>query len=128
MVLTAHEVAVLSQAELTQSDIEYFRAKYGLRFIRALRAVEESRVAKYHFEPSGSTAWIVRGLQREYLVIPEVYCSCRSFYQSVVIAREADTCYHLLAQRIAEIRSSYEVVESTDAKRRSLLVLWRRTD
>ena len=128
MVLTVREVALLSQAELTQADIEYFRRKYGLLFIRALRAVEEGRVAKYHFEPSGSAAWIVRGLRREYFVIPETYCSCRSFYQSVVIARKADTCYHLLAQRIAEARKSYATVNSTDVERRSLYVSWRRTD
>ena len=128
MTFTAHEVALLSQDELRQADIEYFRGKYGLRFVRALRAVEEGRVAIYHFKPSGSTAWIIKGLRREYLVIPEVYCSCRSFYQSVVIARKVDACYHLLAQRIAEIRNSYETIESTDADRRSLFVNWRRTD
>jgi predicted nucleic acid-binding Zn finger protein len=128
MALTAHEIALLSQDELKQADIEYFRGKYGLRFVRALRAVEERRVAEYHFKPSGSNAWIIRGLRREYFVIPEVYCSCRSFYQSVVIARKVDACYHLLAQRIAEIRSSYETVESTDADRRRLFVQWRRTD
>jgi predicted nucleic acid-binding Zn finger protein len=128
MTLTAHEVALLSQDELKQADIEYFREKYGLRFVRALRAVEEGRVARYHFKPSDSTAWVIRGLRRDYLVIPEIYCSCRSFYQSVVIARKVDTCYHLLAQRIAEIRNSYEAIESTDADRRSLLVNWRRTD
>ncbi|RDE15159.1 MAG: hypothetical protein C4K47_03085 [Candidatus Thorarchaeota archaeon] len=128
MTLTAHEVALISKDELKQADIEYFRGKYGLRFIRALRAVEECRVAEYHFKPSGSTAWIIRGLRREYLVIPEIYCSCRSFYQSVVIARKVDACYHLLAQRIAQIRNSYEVVESTDAERRILFVYWRRTD
>lgn len=128
MTFTAREVAILSRSKLTQADIEYFRGKYGLSFIRALRAVEENRIAKYHFRPSGSTVWIIRGLRREYLVIPEVYCSCRSFYQSVVIARKADTCYHLLAQRIADIRDSYEKIESTDAERRSLFVHWRRTD
>jgi predicted nucleic acid-binding Zn finger protein len=128
MVLTAHEVGLLAREELTQADIQYFRGKYGMRFVKALRAVEEGRIVKYLFKPSGLTAWVVRGVKREYLVIPENYCSCRSFYQSVVIAGEVDTCYHILAQKIAEVRGSYETIDSTDGERRKMHVVWRRTE
>ena len=127
MSLPQAEVTRLSQEDLTQGDIEYFRTKYGKKFVRALRAVEEGKIVKYHFLPSESETWIVKG-RRQYLVIPEVYCTCRSFYQEVVISREINMCYHLLAQRIAEIREQYQVQESTDTKRRQLFVDWRRTD
>ncbi|MFX1481823.1 MAG: hypothetical protein ACFFCP_01390 [Promethearchaeota archaeon] len=127
MSLSPSEVSRLSQEHLTQNDIEYFKNKYGKRFVRALRAVEEGKVLKYHFLPSESETWIVRG-RREYQVIPELYCTCRSFYQEVVISREKNLCYHLLAQRIAEIRQQYQMKESTDAERRQLFVKWRRTD
>ncbi|MHA2310926.1 MAG: hypothetical protein ACXADF_05475 [Candidatus Thorarchaeota archaeon] len=113
---------------MTQSDIEFFREKYDKRFIRALRAVEEGRTIKYTFQPSGSTKWVVRGQRREYLVVPQVFCTCRSFYHSVVIDREISMCYHLLAQRIAEIRKQYKSINSTDAERRKMSAELRRTD
>ncbi|MFW9913740.1 MAG: hypothetical protein ACFFEU_14780 [Candidatus Thorarchaeota archaeon] len=128
MSLPITEVKRLSKDELTQNDIEYFREKYGKRFIRALRAVEEGRAIKYLFEPSRTTKWVVRGQRREYLVIPQVFCTCRSFYHSVVIDREINMCYHLLAQRIAEIRDQYKLIQSTDAERRKMSAELRRTD
>ncbi len=127
MSLPQSEVSRLSQKDLTQSDIEYFRKKYGKKFVRALRAVEEGKIVKYHFQPSESETWIVEG-RRQYLVIPEIFCTCRSFYQEVVISHESNLCYHLLAQRIAEIREQFQIQESTDTERRQLFVEWRRTD
>jgi len=108
MALSLIEEKKLSKESLTQSDVEYFRNKYGKKFIRALRVVEEKKVEKYEFQPSGSVTWIVRGRQRQYMIIPKIYCTCRSFYQEVVIARESNMCYHLLAQQIAELRGLYE--------------------
>lgn len=128
MALSLVEERKLSKESLTQGDIEYFRNKYGKKFIRALRVVEEKKVKKYEFKPSGSSTWAVRGRQREYMVIPKIYCTCRSFYQDVVISRESNMCYHLLAQRIAELRMQYEQINSTDAERRKMYVAWRRTD
>ena len=128
MALPPTDVKRLSKEELTQSDIEFFRDKYGKRFIRALRAVEEDRAIKYSFQPSGTTKWVVRGQRREYLIVPQVFCTCRSFYHSVVIDREISMCYHLLAQQIAEIRDHYQSIETTDANRRKMSAELRRTD
>jgi predicted nucleic acid-binding Zn finger protein len=128
MSLPSNEVKRLSKDELTQNDIEYFREKYDKRFIRALRAVEEGRAIKYHFQPSGTTKWVVRGQRRQYLVVPQVFCTCRSFYHSVVIEREINMCYHLLAQRIAEIRDQYKSIQTTDAERRKMSAELKRTD
>lgn len=128
MSLPQSEVKKLSKESLTQADIEYFKEKYGKKFVKALRAVEEGRIVRYDFSPSESTTWIAKGRSRQYLIIPEIYCTCRSFYQEVVISRETNMCYHLLAQRIAKIRGEFKVQESTDAERRKLYVGWRRTD
>ena len=128
MSLSLIEEKKLSQENLTQSDIDYFKKKYGKKFVRALRVVEEKKVNKYHFKPSESITWIVKGRARQYMVIPKIYCTCRSFYQEVVISRDSTMCYHLLAQQIAEIRDQYEIVDSTDTARRKLYVEWRRTD
>jgi predicted nucleic acid-binding Zn finger protein len=128
MLLSKSEINKLSQKELTQDIVEYFKEKYGNRFIRALRSVEEGRVFKYKFTPSETTVWIVKGKRREYIAIPNIYCTCRAFYQDVVIAREVKICYHLLAQMIAEIRGSYQPIEASDSERRRLFIEWRRTD
>nr|KXH77395.1 MAG: hypothetical protein AM324_04135 [Candidatus Thorarchaeota archaeon SMTZ1-83] len=128
MSLPSKEVKMLEKEELTQSDIEYFRSKYGKRFVRALRAVEEGRVLEFLFRPSETTKWIVQGKRRAYLVIPGVFCTCRSFYHSVVMEREVQMCYHLLAQAIAEARNQQKRVESTDAERRDMSAELRRTD
>jgi predicted nucleic acid-binding Zn finger protein len=125
MILPPQEVARLSKDQLDQDDIEYFRTKYGKRFVRAFRAVEEGKVTRYLFRPSDSGAWIVHGREREYLVIPNTFCTCRDFYQSVVINRETEMCYHLLAQTIASIRNELKIVETTDADRRKLYLEWR---
>jgi len=128
MALSLIEKKKLSQETLTQGDIDYFRKKYGKKFVRALRVVEEKNVNKYQFSPSDTVTWIVKGRTRQYMVIPKTYCTCRSFYQEVVISRESNLCYHLLAQQIAEIRNQYVSIESTDSARRKLYVEWRRTD
>jgi predicted nucleic acid-binding Zn finger protein len=128
MALSPTEVKKLSAENLTQSDIEYFRNKYSKRFVRALRVAEEKKVIKYQFQPSDTTTWIVKGRARQYMVIPKIYCTCRSFYQDVVISRENNMCYHILAQQIAEIRNLYVTVISTDSERRKMNVEWRRTD
>lgn len=128
MSLPKPEVDRLAKETLTQSDIEYFKNKYGKKFVKALRTVEEGKIVRYRFQPSESVTWIVKGRGRQYRVIPEIYCTCRSFYQDVVISRETTMCYHLLAQRIGEIRGEFENQESTDAERRKLYVEWRRTD
>lgn len=128
MILSPYEEKRIGRTTLSQSDIQYFRQRYGKRFIRALRAVEEDRVVQYHFLPSDSTTWIVQGSARQYLTIPDTYCTCRSFYQDVVIAGEYKFCYHLLAQSIAETRDQFITRESNDAQRRVLYDKWRRTD
>ena len=128
MILSTGEINRLSQDELTQNDIEYFRKKYGKKFVRAMKAVEEGKVVRYHFQPSESKTWIVRGKRRQYMIIPDIYCTCRSFYQEVVISRETTMCYHLLAQKIAETRGQYSQQQASDAERRELFVEWRRTD
>ncbi len=128
MSLPQSETLRLAKENLTQDDIEYFKNKYGKKFVKALRTVEERKVTRYKFSPSESVTWVVKGRSRQYLVIPELYCTCRSFYQEAVISRETTMCYHLLAQRIAEIREEYEACSSTDKERRKLYIEWRRTD
>lgn len=82
--------------------------KYGDRFIRALELVNSKRIIKYTFLPSRIERWIVIGKHDKYLVFPRIYCQCNDFYLSVVIRKNIDTCYHLLAQIISEAVGNYE--------------------
>ena len=82
---------------------------YGYRFNGTWKAVEENRVKKYVFKPSGRVLWIVVSKGREYLIYPLVgYCSCDDFYFSVIDGKTR-LCYHLIAVRLAELLGRFEV-------------------
>jgi len=106
---------------LSESLLERFALKYGKLFWRAIKAVEEKRILKYVFEPSGKYLWIVIGKTRKYLVIPDFYCSCDDFYFNVVTRRKRQLCYHILARRIAEILGLYETIRVSDTLYKDLL-------
>lgn len=103
-----------SSRELTRVQWERLRSALGERFNKAWQLVEQRRVKRYVFEPSGRTAWIVVGRDREYQVLPmSGYCDCNDFYFRVVDG-EAGLCYHLLSQRLAEALDAYDEVHEVD--------------
>jgi predicted nucleic acid-binding Zn finger protein len=87
---------------LSGSDIIALRQLCGERFWKALQAVASDLVKKYIFEPSGREAWIVVGKSRDYRVLSRIYCDCEDFYINVIVKRDADLCYHILAKILAE--------------------------
>lgn len=93
---------------------EIFRA-YEAKILKAIETVESKSVKKYLFMPSMRTVWIVVGKEREYLVIPRLYCQCDDFYINVVIRRKSMACYHLIAQCLAEEVGSFERYELKDS-------------
>ncbi|MFB0557789.1 MAG: hypothetical protein ACETVY_01610 [Candidatus Bathyarchaeia archaeon] len=112
--------------QLTRSQWERLRSALGERFDKAWRTVEQRRVKKYVFEPSGRTVWIVVGRESEYQVLPlSGYCDCSDFYFRVVDG-EAGLCYHLTAQRLAEALDAYDEVNEDDEFHDRLMVEWRR--
>ncbi len=112
--------------ELTRAQWERLRTTLGERFDKAWRAVEERRVKRYVFEPSGRTAWIVVGRESEYQVLPASgYCDCNDFYFRVVDG-EAGLCYHLTAQRLAEALGAHDEVREDDEFYDGLIAEWRR--
>lgn len=106
---------------LSDTLLEKFVLKYGKLFWRAIKAVEEKRIMKYVFEPSGRHMWIVMGKMRKYLVMPDFYCSCDDFYFNVVTRRKRQLCYHILARKIAEISGLYETICVSDTLYKDLL-------
>jgi predicted nucleic acid-binding Zn finger protein len=115
-----------SSRELTQAQWDRLRTTLGERFDKAWELVEQHRVKRYRFEPSGRIVWIAVGKQSEYQILPvSGYCDCNDFYFRVVDG-EAGFCYHLLGQRLAEVLKAYDEVEEEDEVYDELLAEWRR--
>ncbi len=113
------------EKRLTGKDLDNLHKVFGKRFINALETLRENRVKKYVFKPSRRIVWIVVGKKRDYLLMPEAqFCSCDDFYFRV-LDREIHLCYHLIAQKIAEILKWFEKFEENDEIFESLMNEWR---
>jgi predicted nucleic acid-binding Zn finger protein len=110
---------------LTGRNLTKLYEIFGQRCINAFEALKEERVKKYVFKPSDKVVWIVVGKERDYLLIPEAeFCSCDDFYFRV-LDREIHLCYHLIAQKIANILGWYETIEERDELYDSLMNEWK---
>jgi predicted nucleic acid-binding Zn finger protein len=99
---------------------------YGSRFTKAWELLKEKRVKKYVFNPSGRVMWIVVGNEREYIIYPAVgYCQCDDFFFAVMDGK-ALACQHLIAQRLTQELSDYDMVEAEDQLFNSLMEDQRR--
>jgi predicted nucleic acid-binding Zn finger protein len=116
---------VRTEKQLSRSNWERLRETFGYRFDRAWRLVQENRVKRYTFHPSGRVIWVAVGQGGEYQIYPNAgYCGCDDFYFRV-IDEEAGLCYHLLGQRLAEALGSFDAVEEEDEVYRLLTGEWR---
>ncbi|MEM3622380.1 MAG: hypothetical protein QXZ02_02380 [Candidatus Bathyarchaeia archaeon] len=114
------------EGKLTGKSLTKLYEIFGQRFTRAFEALKEGRVKKYTFKPSGRTVWIVVGKERDYLIMPEAeFCSCDDFYFRV-LDKEIHLCYHLIAQKLANILGWYESVEEHDELYDSLMNEWKK--
>ena len=115
-----------AQGKLTGKSLTKLYEIFGQRFINAFEALKEERVKKYVFKPSDRVVWIVVGKERDYLLMPEAeFCSCDDFYFRV-LDREIHLCYHLIAQKIANILEWYETIEERDELYNSLMKEWKK--
>jgi predicted nucleic acid-binding Zn finger protein len=90
---------------------------------RAVDAVLEGRVKKQVFVPSGRILYAVVGRSGDEFIDPEKpSCSCQHFFFSVLGGRD-DTCYHLLAYRIAAETHRFAQTEFHDEEFRYFLKL-----
>jgi len=114
------------QKKLTNEQQSRLSEVFGSRFNKAWETIEEGRVKKYVFSPSGRIVWIVVGKEREYQVMPEAgFCSCDDFYFRVM-DREANICYHLIAQKIADALGQYDNIEEEDGLYDVLMEEWKK--
>jgi len=114
------------QGFVSDEDQAKLRDFFGERFEKALRLVEEKRVKRYKFEPSGRIVWIAVGREKEYQMLPKaVYCCCDDFYFRVIDG-EAGLCYHLIGHRLAEALRQLQDVRDGDEFYEPLMAEWRR--
>jgi len=113
------------RAEGTVSDAHVSRLveRFSQRASKALEALNESRIKKYVFKPSGRVVWIVVGKERDYLVMPTIdYCSCDDFYYQF---DHGHVCYHIIAQKLAEATGRFDLFEDDDQFFDILIQEWK---
>jgi len=116
---------IKSEKKIRVGDANRLLRLFGDRFTKALQALDEGRVRKHVFSPSGRLVWTVVGEEGEYQILPlATFCSCNDFYFRV-LSHEAFLCYHLLAQKIAEALDRYVILEEDDGGYPSLLSVLR---
>jgi predicted nucleic acid-binding Zn finger protein len=114
-----------TDGKLTGKNLTRLYEIFGQRFTKAFEALTENRVKKYVFKPSDRVVWIVVGRERDYLIMPEAeFCSCDDFYFRV-LDKEVHLCYHLIAQKLANILEWYETIEEHDELYDSLTGEWK---
>ena len=112
---------------ITGNSLELLVKEYGERFWRAIKAVSERAVNKYTFEPSGQIVWIVVGKTRDYLIsLEDRYCTCDDFYVNVVLTKNFDICYHILAKMIAVSLNLYNTYSVDDECYPNMMEEWKQ--
>ncbi len=115
-----------TKGNITGNHLNQLSEALGSRFTKSWDTINEKRVKKYIFSPSGRIVWIVVGREREYQIMPAAgFCSCDDFYFRVM-DREANICYHLIAQKIAEALERYDKVEEEDRLYECLMEEWKK--
>ncbi len=115
-----------AEGKLTGKSLTSLYELFGQRFARAFETLQENRVKKYVFKPSGRIVWIVVGKERDYLIMPQAeFCMCDDFYFRV-LDRQVHLCYHLIAQKIANVLEWYDIVSENDELYDSLMREWRK--
>ena len=111
---------------VTKAHLSRLSTVFGPRFTKAWETLNERRIKKYVFKPSGRIVWIVVGKEREYLVMPAAdFCSCDDFYFRAM-NKKIHLCYHLIAQKLAEALETYDLVEENDQLYNSLIEEWKK--
>ena len=105
--------AIRVEGTISDTHIGLLEASFGAeRVQKALDALNDSRIKKYVFQPSGRIVWIVVGKERDYLVMPAIdYCSCDDFYYQF---DHGHICYHIIAQKLAESTGRFDLFEDDD--------------
>lgn len=125
-ILTGFCARIAESGKLTPALKKELREVFGEKAERAIETAQTHRVKKYTFSPSQRVVWVVVGKNRDYQVLPQLFCMCDDFYLSVVIRRTDKACYHLIAQMLAEATGCFDNVESEDEKFQRYMEEWSK--
>jgi len=115
--------AIRVEGGVSDTHVGMLEATFGQRIHKAFAALNESRIKKYVFSPSGRVVWIVVGKNRDYLVMPAIhYCSCDDFYYQF---DHGHVCYHIIAQKLAEATGGFDLFEDDDQFYDVLIREWK---
>lgn len=116
--------AIRVEGGVSDTHVGLLEAKFGSQRVqKALEALNDSRVKKYIFQPSGRIVWIVVGKERDYLVMPSSdYCSCDDFYYQF---DHGHVCYHIIAQKLADATGRFDLFEDDDEFFDVLIKEWK---
>lgn len=84
--------------------------------------LNNKRVIKYVFKPSGREIWVVGGEGGDYLILGDYYCSCFDFYLESLVRVKRAYCYHLIAKKIAELKGNYRTYKLSDSEFEDILI------
>jgi len=91
--------------------------KTDKKYRKAISAVNEKRVIKVSFYPSGLSFYVVKSSSRNiyYLIYPDLnYCTCNDFFFNSVLRKKEDKCYHLIAYDIAREKGYIKEIKYRD--------------
>lgn len=117
---------IRTEGQVTSVHLTRLSSTFGSRLAKAWETVKERRIKKYVFKPSGRVVWIVVGKEREYLVMPAAdFCSCEDFYFQF---DKGHLCYHIIAQKLAEAASRFDLIEEEDSFYDILIREWKTVE
>ena len=74
---------------------------------KVIEAITSKRFIKFKTNNLATEYWGYLGKERDYILIPCLYCSCPDFIINVLSKRIRDFCYHLVALEIARKKHMY---------------------
>ncbi|MHA1436605.1 MAG: hypothetical protein ACTSPD_03435 [Promethearchaeota archaeon] len=87
--------------------IKYLERRISNKLTKVFETIKRG-ITKCIYYPSERVIWIAMGENKEYLIYPMIYCSCKDFYKNIVIKRKRTFCKHILAQIICEALNIYK--------------------
>jgi len=110
------------EKKLYGSDLLILFQRFDVRLTKALDLVRNAKVSLHVFKPSERKMWVVTGEHGEYLILPYAkFCSCSDFYFQITKELKVRVCYHLIAQKIAQLLDVYQKEEHGDEEYMPLL-------
>jgi predicted nucleic acid-binding Zn finger protein len=107
-----------------EADKQRLADAFQKRFSQAMELVDEQKVTRYVFTPSGRTIWVVAGKHGEYQVLPEsMFCSCDDYFFRVMGGKK-QVCYHIIAQQMAEALGKFGVIDLADSSYAQITSKW----